>query len=68
MQAAHQGKGFGRALMSAIESWARENGAQDLRLNVWHFNQRAVKLYEELGFEMRAHTMGKRLQFNTEHV
>jgi ribosomal protein S18 acetylase RimI-like enzyme len=54
--------------MSAIESWARENGAQDLRLNVWHFNQRAVKLYEELGFEMRAHTMGKRLQFNTEHV
>ncbi|MGL4573898.1 MAG: GNAT family N-acetyltransferase [Burkholderiaceae bacterium] len=68
VRAAHQGKGIGHALMDAIECWARENGAQDLRLNVWNFNQRAIKLYEELGFEMRAHTMGKRLQLNTEHA
>jgi ribosomal protein S18 acetylase RimI-like enzyme len=66
VHAAHQGKGVGRALMHAIESWAQENGALDLRLNVWNFNQRAIKLYEELGFEMRTHTMGKRLQLNTE--
>ena len=28
---------------------------------MWHFNQRALQLYEEIGYEVRSHVLGKRL-------
>lgn len=59
--AAHQGKGIGRALMLEAECWARGRGVTDMQLNVWSFNQRALKLYAELGYEIRSHMLGKRL-------
>jgi len=58
---AHQGKGIGRALMLCAERWARERGVTDIRLHVWAFNQRALRLYAELGYEIRSHVLGKRL-------
>lgn len=45
----------------AAEAWARQRGAPDIRLNVWAFNQRALALYEELGYEVRSQVLGKRL-------
>ena len=57
----HQGKGIGRALMRHAENWARERGVEDIRLHVWDFNQRALSLYKELGYEIRSHVLGKRL-------
>lgn len=36
-------------------------GAARITLNVWAFNERAVELYRELGYEIRSHAMGKRL-------
>lgn len=47
------GQGVGRALMQAAEAWARQRGMADLRLHVWDFNQRALRLYAELGYEVR---------------
>jgi ribosomal protein S18 acetylase RimI-like enzyme len=57
-----RGRGVGRALMARAEAWARAEGAEELRLVVWAFNERAVRLYEELGYAVRAHAMGKALK------
>jgi ribosomal protein S18 acetylase RimI-like enzyme len=61
VSADHRGLGIGSALMHEIESWAQQKQAQDLRLQVWKFNERAVRLYEELGFGIRSFSMGKLL-------
>ena len=55
------GKGIGRALMQLVRDWAIEHDAQDLRLTVWPFNERAARMYAEFGFEKRAVEMGMRL-------
>jgi GNAT superfamily N-acetyltransferase len=55
------GKGIGRALIQRVKDWAIEQNAQDLRLTVWPFNERAVRMYAEFGFETRALEMGVRL-------
>ncbi len=47
--------------MRRVEAWAAAKGAQRVSLNVWAFNEQAVQLYKELGYEVRSHTMGKRL-------
>ncbi|HSI47606.1 MAG TPA: GNAT family N-acetyltransferase [Ideonella sp.] len=56
-----RGMGLGRAMMAQADDWAREHRATDMRLVVWAFNEQARKLYEELGYEVLSHTMGKRL-------
>ncbi|POA42328.1 GNAT family N-acetyltransferase [Pseudomonas sp. MPR-ANC1] len=55
------GKGIGRALMQRVKDWGIEHNAQDLRLTVWPFNERAARMYAEFGFEHRAVEMGMRL-------
>jgi ribosomal protein S18 acetylase RimI-like enzyme len=57
-----RGRGIGSTLMKLAEEWARKQGATDVRLAVWAFNEQAVDLYQELGFEIRAFEMGKRIQ------
>ena len=54
-----RGAGAGRALIEAVERFARESGAADIRLAVADFNERAISLYERLGYKIRAHNMGK---------
>jgi ribosomal protein S18 acetylase RimI-like enzyme len=56
-----QGRGIGRVLMRLAEDWARERGADDLRLMVWGFNEQAIHLYRELGYEVSAFEMEKPL-------
>jgi GNAT superfamily N-acetyltransferase len=51
--------GIGRSLMARVEQWAHERGAGDIRLNVWAFNAEALRFYEELGYAVRSHGMGK---------
>jgi GNAT superfamily N-acetyltransferase len=55
----YQGHGVGTRLMGVAEEWARKNGAADMRLAVWAFNQGAIHLYQELGYELRAFELGK---------
>lgn len=44
------GQGLGRGLTEAIEAWARAAGIGRLELTVQARNERAVRLYERLGF------------------
>ena len=61
---AMQGRGVGSALMQHAEAWARSQGATDIRLVVWSFNDVAMRLYRELGYEVRTFEMGKPLRAN----
>jgi ribosomal protein S18 acetylase RimI-like enzyme len=54
-----RGKGIGPALMAYAEQWAVARGAVDLRLNVWAFNEHALHVYKELGYELRSVNLGK---------
>jgi len=56
-----RGRGIGRELMKRAEQWAAANGAVDVRLNVWAFNKSALRLYEELGYEIHSLFLGKSL-------
>lgn len=58
---AMRGRGIGQALMRLAQSWAVQQGATSMTLNVWAFNADAVRLYEKLGFEVRALEMGQAL-------
>ena len=57
-----RGQGIGRALMALVEAWAESHSATEVHLNVWAFNEGARRLYEELGYAVRSHHMGKRLE------
>lgn len=54
-------EGVGSALMHAAERWSRENGASTCELNVWEFNQAAIRFYESLGFETASRRMWRKL-------
>jgi len=45
------GRGVGRALLEALEGWARSRGLHRLELTVDVDNGRAIALYEKCGFE-----------------
>lgn len=59
---AFRGQGIGRELMAQAELWAAANGAAEVRLSVWSFNQPALRLYEELGYEVRSLSLAKDLR------
>ena len=46
-----RGKGVGRALLEASVDWARESGIRKLELHVFPWNEPAIRLYEQFGFE-----------------
>ena len=52
-------KGVGRALMAAVEQWARESGATQVRLEVMEFNHNAQQFYDKLGFVPNSRLMMK---------
>jgi len=47
-----EGRGVARALMDAIEEWARRRGYRHVTLNVFGRNARAKALYDSLGYEV----------------
>ncbi len=61
VQTQQRGKGFGRAIMLAAESYARDRGATALRLHVFGSNTVARSLYESLGYETTNVNMSKSL-------
>ncbi|MDQ7734977.1 GNAT family N-acetyltransferase [Halomonas sp. SpR1] len=46
----YRGRGLGRELMSAAEAYAKEKGAEDIKLEVMAFNSDALDFYRELGY------------------
>lgn len=57
----HRSKGIGSNLMAKAEEWARDMGAEEVRLTAWDFNQSALKLYESINYEPRTRDLSKRL-------
>ena len=57
-----RGAGIGRALMEKAEEWAREQGLSEVQLNVWEFNEPALRLYEKLGYATLSRKMGKSIE------
>ena len=49
--ASHRRSGIGRALLEQAEAWARSAGVVKLELHVFPWNEPAIRLYEEYGFE-----------------
>jgi putative acetyltransferase len=49
--ASHRRRGIGRALLERAVSWAQVAGVSKLELHVFPWNQPAIRLYEQFGFE-----------------
>ncbi len=47
---ARRGRGVGEALVEAVAGWARDDGAEQLLLDVKLDNDRAIAFYERVGF------------------
>jgi ribosomal protein S18 acetylase RimI-like enzyme len=60
----HQKYGIGKALVSAVEAWASEKGAQTISLHVDTFNQAARHAYTSVGFAPLAIVMTKSVLHN----
>lgn len=61
VQSAFRRQGIGRALMDQAERWAQEQGAQDIELNVYEFNQEAIDFYRQMEYETISRKMSKAL-------
>ena len=46
----HQRRGVGRALIETVLTWARAEGAGDIELSTWSFNDAAQRMFTGLGF------------------
>jgi len=52
-----RGQGIGHTLFAAVKEYADQIGAHDIDLNVWEFNEGAVKFYGSCGFATRSRRM-----------
>ncbi|MGW0433357.1 N-acetyltransferase family protein [Micromonospora sp. NPDC003197] len=57
----HRSKGYGRAILEAVERELGNHGYTKIGLNVFGSNTVAIRLYESLGFEVTAQQMAKPL-------
>jgi ribosomal protein S18 acetylase RimI-like enzyme len=58
---AHRGKGINLAIITALKEWSKARGITEMRLDVYHRNEPAIRAYEKAGFvkhmiEMRSPT------------
>jgi [ribosomal protein S18]-alanine N-acetyltransferase len=51
-------QGIGRVLVNVVFAWARELGAEEIRLEVRASNARALRLYERCGFVVAGNRPG----------
>lgn len=58
----YSGNGIGRNLLKTIEQYAKENDFMALDLNVSPQNERALRLYEKMNFEIERYQMRKELK------
>jgi hypothetical protein len=47
--------------MARAETWAKERGLDELRLNQWVFNREAKVFYESLGYRVATQNFLKRV-------
>jgi ribosomal protein S18 acetylase RimI-like enzyme len=61
VNAQYRGQGIGNCLMELAEKWAKAQGCTEIRLTVGTFNERALRLYEERGYEERSRQLVRSL-------
>lgn len=59
----HQGRGIGRLLLQAAEAWARETGAQGIRLNSSAYRVKAHRFYTACGYQETKTQVNFRIHF-----
>lgn len=47
----HRGKGINQLILDQLITWSKDQGASEIRLDVYDKNEPAVKAYEKAGFE-----------------
>jgi ribosomal protein S18 acetylase RimI-like enzyme len=52
---------IGSRLLEAAESWIRERGFSEVLLNVWEFNEPAIRFYEDRGYATSSRKMTRQL-------
>lgn len=55
----HRGMGVNQQIIDALAAWARSRNSNELRLDVYHENERAIKAYEKAGFSKNMINMRK---------
>ncbi|MCL2015344.1 MAG: GNAT family N-acetyltransferase [Defluviitaleaceae bacterium] len=58
---AMQGKGIGKKLFARVLEFAQTQQITQIELNVWAFNENAIKFYENLGFAAQRVKMERNL-------
>ncbi|MCR8847436.1 GNAT family N-acetyltransferase [Rossellomorea sp. SC111] len=56
-----RGSGFGKAALTALDSFAREKGITKISLHVFGHNKTAISLYQKTGYEVTNVLMSKSL-------
>ena len=56
-----RGKGINKMIMDVLAAWSVSQGMTELRLDVYHQNDSAIKAYEKIGFIKYMIPMGKGL-------
>ncbi|MEO1208133.1 MAG: GNAT family N-acetyltransferase [Cyanobacteria bacterium J06638_20] len=57
----HRRRGIASVLMHTAEAWAKERGDRQITLQVFEFNEPAIRLYEKLGYQVQSLVMQKPL-------
>lgn len=47
---AHRGKGVNKMIIETLAKWAVSKNITELRLDVYHQNEAAIRAYERVGF------------------
>ena len=57
----HRRQKIGQIILLAVEQWARENSASEIRLDIWEFGDGPLEFYEKRGYHTLRRTMVRRL-------
>ena len=57
----NRNNGYGKLAISALESQLKSLGIEQIKLRVAYQNQRALKLYQEVGFAISGYNMSKKI-------
>ncbi|SFD40565.1 Protein N-acetyltransferase, RimJ/RimL family [Lentibacillus persicus] len=58
-----RGKGYGTRTMAALEEYAKSQSISRIGLHVFAHNERALKLYQKMGYETKSYQMSKTIFF-----
>lgn len=55
----HRKNGIGKILMQEMEKLAKDNNCSSIELNVWAFNENAIKFFEGMGMGVKTMILEK---------